>query len=64
MEVHSANPPIKEMIKITIATTTYPKKNRGISKMDECYLKTLSPKEIFVLGVVVFLEIEMVMINW
>ena len=29
---YSANPPITEMIKITIATTTYPRRNWGISK--------------------------------
>ena len=29
---YSANPPITEMIKITIAKTTYPRRNWGISK--------------------------------
>ena len=58
------SPPIIELITITIATTTYPKKKRQFPKWRNFELKTLSPLEIFVLGVFVFSEIEMVMINW
>ena len=35
------NPPITELITITIATTTYPKKNSAIFKMEEFLTKTI-----------------------
>ena len=41
--VHSANPPITGMIEIIIATTTYPKKNWGISKMEEFLTEEIVP---------------------
>ena len=47
--------PITELIKITIATITYPeKKNREISKLGEFLLLTISLAEMFVL-IVLFL---------
>ena len=35
------NPPITELITITIATTTYPKKNKATSKMEEYLTKDI-----------------------
>ena len=35
------NPPITELITLTIATTTYPKKNKAISKMEEHLTKDI-----------------------
>ena len=53
------------MIKITIETTTYPKENWGISKMEEFLTKYIvSTWDICSKCVNVFLEIEMVMTNW
>ena len=40
------------------------RKTRQFPKWSNFYIKTLSPLKIFVLGVFVFSEIEMVMINW
>ena len=35
------NPPIIELIATTIATTTYPKKNKAISKMEKYLTKDI-----------------------
>ena len=65
------NPPITELITITIATTTYPekkkkkkekRKKKKTGKFPDFLLQTLSPLEMFVSNVFSFSEIIMVMI--
>ena len=65
------NPPITELITITIATTTYPEKKKKKKKKEkrkktgkfpDFLLQTLSPLEMFVSNVFSFSEIIMVMI--
>ena len=55
------NLPITEVITITIATTTYPKKKRG--KMEEYLTKDIVSTRDSCPRCIFFLEIEMVKIN-
>ena len=58
------NPPIRELITITLATTTYSKKNKTISKMKEYLTKYIVFTGHICSRCIFFFEIEMVMINW
>ena len=58
------NPPITELITITIAEKQLIQRKKSIFKMEEYLTKDIVyPGNIF-LGVFVFSEIEMVMTNW
>ena len=52
------------MIEIIIETTIYPKKNWGISKMEEFLTKEIVSTGDIRLGAFVFSKIQMSMINW
>ena len=58
------NPPIIEVITIIIATTSYPKKIKAISKMEEFLSEDIVSTGDICSRCIFFSKIEMVMINW